>query len=123
MARFVIGIGSNVSDKVDSIKDAFAWLSDISEDFIASEIYITKALNGIDDDYANAVCSCSLDQSLQDFNLLLKQYEKSRGRTPESKITGLIPIDLDIVIYNGEIVRQKDYIREYFQKGWKMIDK
>ena len=33
-----------------------------------------------------------------------------------------IPLDLDIVVWNGETLRPQDYDREYFQIGLKEIE-
>lgn len=121
MSRYVLSLGSNCIDKIANIQAAFEWVKSMSTSFRASEIYETKALNGKDEDYANAVCICSIDICFEDFNKILKLYEKDNGRTPESKITGVIPIDLDIVMTDDEVVRQKDFIQDYFQIGWKSI--
>ena len=122
MAVYVLSLGSNSPEKINQICKAFDWLNSLSLIPIkASCIYETQALNGIDADYSNAVCTCCLDFEYEAFNQSLKQYEKENGRTPESKIAGVVPIDLDIVLVDGNVVRQKDYIQEYFQKGWNEI--
>ena len=54
---------------------------------------------------------------------LLKLYETTHGRTPACKLAGLVPIDLDIVMWNGEVVRQRDFNQDYFQIGWKQLHK
>lgn len=122
MAKYVLSLGSNCSDKIIQIRKAFDWLNTLSSTPVkASDIYETHALNGVDADYVNVVCVCSVDSDIDVFNQSLKLYEKGNGRTPESKITGVIPIDIDIVMVDGNVVRQKDYIQEYFQKGWNDI--
>lgn len=49
------------------------------------------------------------------------EYENVCGRTPASKQTGEIPMDIDIIIWNDEIIRPNDYEHEYFKIGWNMI--
>ena len=38
-------------------------------------------------------------------------------------IIGVIPIDLDIVIWNNNIIREKDFNQKYFQIGWHQLNK
>ena len=54
-------------------------------------------------------------------NALLKQHEIAEGRTDEMRARKQVPIDIDIVIYDGEILRPNDYNQAFFQKGWKEI--
>ena len=88
-----------------------------------SEVYNTQATNGIDADYLNMVviadCNDELDIILEKF----KNYEAISGRTLQSKIIGVIPIDLDIVIWNNNIIREKDFNQKYFQIGWHQLNK
>ena len=48
---------------------------------------------------------------------IFKQWEIECGRTAVSKQQGVIPIDLDIVVWNGEVIRATDYSRDYVSKG------
>ena len=43
------------------------------------------------------------------------------GRTHQSKITGKVVIDLDIVIWNDSVVRPKELSRDYFLRGYRML--
>ena len=52
----------------------------------------------------NAVAVCESEHSHNDLNDMLKQYEINCGRSKESKLNGVIPIDLDIVIANDIIL-------------------
>lgn len=103
--------------------DAFAWLKKYISNIQTSHIYSTPPLNGIGDDYFNAVAMGQTMLSFDDINLLLKQFEKQAGRTPESKIKSQIPIDLDIVIYNNQIIRHNDFQQDFFQIGYRQIIK
>lgn len=46
---------------------------------------------------------------------IFKQIEKKLGRTSESKQLGIIPIDIDLIVWNNEIIHQ-DYQRFDFVK-------
>lgn len=46
---------------------------------------------------------------------IFKHIEKQLGRTPQSKSEGVIPIDIDLIIWNNEITHP-DYFRFNFVK-------
>ena len=48
--------------------------------------------------------------------------EKAHGRTPESKLSCKIPLDIDIVVCNGEIIRPQDSKQDYFQTALKELE-
>ena len=123
MNILTISIGSNSNDKEKQINNCLLWIK-ANFDFIAvSDIYNSPATNGKDPDYMNAVAIIKSKESHQNLVKNFKDYESSCGRTDDSKIKGEIPIDLDIVIWNDKIIRNKDYNQEYFKIGWKQINK
>lgn len=121
MNHFVVSIGSNSLDKDKRVNECFKWLEKSYRSCIFSTSYITKALNGKDFDYVNAVASFDSDKELDLIVKELKDYERLCGRTPQCKINGSIPIDIDVVVYNREILRKKDFDCDYFQLGWKQL--
>ncbi|WP_235337195.1 2-amino-4-hydroxy-6-hydroxymethyldihydropteridine diphosphokinase [Bacteroides caecigallinarum] len=59
-------------------------------------------------DYHNLAAIFTTTMSLPALRSLLKETEKACGRTPESKSTGLIPIDIDLLQYDGTILKPED---------------
>jgi 7,8-dihydro-6-hydroxymethylpterin-pyrophosphokinase (HPPK) len=121
MNRLVISIGSNSRDREWQMKNGLEWLRSVLSHIKESEVYNSAASNGRDADYLNAVVSASCRESLDDITAKFKEYENVCGRTPASKQTGEIPMDIDIIIWNDEIIRPNDYEHEYFKIGWNMI--
>ena len=119
--KVVISLGSNSSDSNSRMKQAMAWLEENLQSFKCSAIYLTPPLSGIGSDYLNAVAVGETKCEQIEFNLMLKDYEKSLGRTPEAKKAGVVPIDLDIVIFNDQVVRAKDFSYDFFQIGYRQI--
>lgn len=119
--KVVIGLGSNSPDRHVRMRRGVEWLSSVLSDIKVSDIYSTPAINGTSPDYLNAVAAGDTTIELDQLNQMLKQYEVSEGRTKESKQTGVVPIDLDIVIFNGEILRAKDFGYDFFQRGYRQI--
>ena len=58
----------------------------------------------------------------QCLEFLRLRFSEARFSTA-CKLAGLVPIDLDIVMWNGEVVRQRDFNQDYFQIGWKQLHK
>ena len=48
---------------------------------------------------------------------LTKATEAALGRTPEMKDAGIVPIDIDIVYFDGEALRPADIATAYFKQG------
>lgn len=73
--------------------------------------------------YMNAVISGYIDIPFETLNANLKEYELKHGRDSEARKKGEVPIDLDIVRWNGEIIRPRDYASDYFRKGLTEIER
>lgn len=118
MSRAVIGIGSNTPDRTERVAAAIGWLGSVFSEGFHSSAYVTRALNGHDPAYLNAVMSVECDRPMDEVNAMLKDYEQTSGRTAVSKLHGEVPIDLDIVVWDGRIVRPKDFGYRYFLQGY-----
>lgn len=113
-----ISIGSNLSNGAEHIENAFGFLRDNYENVVCSTIYSTPSISiGDDSIYFNAVASCEVD-GVESTNIDLKAYESRCGRIRGMKD---VVIDMDIVIADGQILRPRDYDREYFQIGYNKI--
>lgn len=119
----VICIGSNSNDREWQMTNCINWLKSILSDCQVSPVYTTPALNGVDADYMNAVMRAKTHDTFSEINEKLKQYETICGRTPASKLQGVVPMDLDIIMWDNEILRPKDFQHSYFQEGWKHLNK
>lgn len=83
-----------------------------------SDIYTTQALNGLAPDYYNAVVRIDSPVPHDILNLRFKQMERELGRRPEDKATGIVPVDIDIVVCDGEVVRPRDFGARHFRIGY-----
>ena len=117
----VLSLGSNSADKNKKMNACINELKNIFVDVKVSCVYETKALNGIDNNYLNAVLSGYCCDSYDELKAKMKQYEIELGRTKESKLNGVVPIDVDIVLWNGNVVKDNDFKQIYFQLGWNEI--
>lgn len=100
------------------MEKAVKWLSSILSDFEVSPFYRTLPVNGGSKDYINAVARGYTDMCQDAFNERIKRFEILSGRDDTCRERGLVPIDIDIVICNGEVVREWDFRQKFFQKGF-----
>lgn len=119
--KLILSIGSNVLDKRERVSNAIDFVSGISEVVSSSEIYDTPECHGKDYIYANAVVLVITELSQEQFDSLLKEYEKKCGRDDEARRLENVPVDIDIVIVNDTIVRPRDYNRSFFKKGYDQL--
>lgn len=119
--NYIISVGSNSNDREVQIKDVLNWLALLFEEMKSSSTYNTAAINGKDSDYLNAIISGNSDLDFDQLNTKFKHYESLSGRNEKSNANGSIPIDIDIVIYNNEIIRERDFKQSFFQIGWQQI--
>lgn len=117
MNKLLLSIGANSSDREWQISQAIKQMKHIFRKVITSEIYEVPAHNGIDSPYLNTVMLATTPMSLEEVVAALKQWETICGRTPASKQLGVIPIDIDVVVWNNEVIRPIDYSRSYVSIG------
>ena len=118
----VLSLGSNNPDRERQMQSAISWLGSQLLDVRVSAIHETSPDNGIGAPYLNAVAMASTDMDIDQVTALVKHWETQCGRTPESKIIGEIPIDIDIVMWDGHVVRAREFDRPYFRIGYSELD-
>ena len=123
MNTFVLSNGSNSKDREWQMQTCIEWLKSNFSMVAMTPIYNSAAANGKDADYLNAVVKVKSKKTYEEINEAVKQYEHVCGRTPMSKLQGSIPMDIDIVVWNDEVVRQNDFDQNYFKTGWYMLNK
>ncbi len=114
-----LSIGSNHPEaRIFLSKAAYALKSHLSC-WTMCEPYSTRAVNGKDPDYVNAVAFGLWDYDAGSLNLLCKEIENSLGRTHSGDANShIVEIDIDLVCFDNEILRPVDYSREYFSLGF-----
>lgn len=120
MNRIVVSVGSNSLDREEQMQKALEWLARELTDVFASEVYETPAFGG-GDPYLNAVLAGNTTESHDALNARLKDYELQSGRTPEVRSRGIVPIDIDIVIFDDKVLRPSDFARDFFRIGFEQL--
>ncbi len=65
------------------------------------------------DAYLNQLVAASTPLDEQSLNSRLKQIEADFGRTPTARSLGIVPIDIDILSFDGERRHLSDWTRPY----------
>ncbi len=105
-------LGSNVADGYDRIRRALsALIEDGWSPIECSEIYPSSS------GYLNQIVVAAISIAYEDALAGTKSVERKLGRRAEHKYQGIVPVDIDIVVWNGEIKRPLDYESEYFKQG------
>lgn len=116
MHQIVICLGSNLPDRADRVLAAAEHFESLLLPNVhRSQILVSDDFTGIGAPYANMVLRGLCRHSLEAMIAEASRYETAGGRTPNSKADGVMPIDVDIVIYNGHILKPQQYRRAYFQ--------
>lgn len=117
-----LSIASNSIDRESQITRAIEWLRKSLRNARFSAVYNTTAVNHRDHDYLNAVVIAETTKNLEQTTDLFKRYETTAGRTAAAKVRGIVAIDIDIVVWNGETLRRSDFRQSYFQLGWQELN-
>lgn len=111
-----LSIGSNRS--YEDVINAIEWLKKKLFNTRISSLYKTPPVQGHGKPYVNAVMEGKINMDLDDFNCELKKFEISSGRDEIARAAGIVPVDIDIVISNGEVLRKRDYVQSFFKIGY-----
>ena len=121
MNRVVISLGSNVEDRMSRVAAAMTWIQSILRSTACSGIYETDDFHPTGRKYCNAVMAGDTALSQSDIDTAVRLYELNAGRDESARLRGDVPIDIDLVIWNGSVLRPRDMEREYFLRGFREL--
>lgn len=112
----IIGIGSNI-DPEENVARALAILQKEAEVISVSQ-FIKTAPIGIEDqpDFLNGAVKVLTGEEKNVFNFYLKSIEDRLNRDRSGPKYGPRIIDLDVVVWDGEIIDPDYYQRDYLRK-------
>ncbi|MDE5871171.1 MAG: 2-amino-4-hydroxy-6-hydroxymethyldihydropteridine diphosphokinase [Muribaculaceae bacterium] len=117
----IVCIGANCGDRKRNVCDGLRWLSGILSGFRHSSVYFTQDCHGSQKVYMNAVGVGYTCMHTLELERNCKEYELACGRDSEARAVGDVPVDIDLVVFGGEVLREKDYRSEFFLKGYREI--
>ena len=115
MNECIIGIGSNI-DAEKNIAEMLQLLKQKVEIISVSSFIQTKPI-GITDqsDFTNGAVKIQTELPEKKLKKLLKEIEDQMGRDRSQPKFGPRCIDLDIVVWNGEIIDPDYYTRDFLK--------
>lgn len=117
----VICLGSNSGRREDNISGAVNTLMFLLEDVKMSDLYETPDACGGMNRYLNLVMSGHCDMSRKELEAACKMMELIAGRDEEARNRGEVPLDVDIVVWGGKVLRTRDYNQKFFTIGYGQI--
>ncbi len=114
--KAIICLGANTPDAAERLARAFSALSIMGAIVDAVEPYLTAPeYAGETEPYLNQIVVLATYMSFDELTARTKDYQtKTRAANPYSP---LVNIDIDIVEWNGEIVRPTDAAAAYYRQG------
>jgi len=117
----VIGVGSNI-DPVKNIKIAEQTISANHNLIKRSSFIETKPIGYKNqDNFLNGALLIETEMDPSELKCWLQTLEKKLGRTKTENINGPRTIDLDIIVWNGKVVDDEVYEREFLQDSVKEL--
>lgn len=113
MNRVFLGIGSSEGERLQHISNAVKALGAVKGVHVAQMALITETepVGGPPQGpYLNTVVELETTLTPQDLLQVLKNIERQLGRRPSSQRWGPRPIDLDILLYDDQIVQTAELI-------------
>jgi len=113
----IIGIGSNIEAEYN-IPEMLKLLADHVQIVQVSQLVQTKPI-GITEqpDYTNGAVRILTEMEKEELSIFLKLMEDKMGRDRTQKKYGPRNIDLDILIWNNQVVDPDYFTREFLRKS------
>jgi 2-amino-4-hydroxy-6-hydroxymethyldihydropteridine diphosphokinase len=116
MNRVIIGLGSNILPE-ENIGKALEELGNIISIIKTTTLLRTKPVGIIDQpDFLNGALLAETNLDKESLKVYLKSLEDRLGRDRTLPKSGPRTIDLDIVVWNGEILDEDYYTRDYLRE-------
>ncbi len=117
MNNVIVGIGSNIRAEENILKMLDILKSKV--EVLQVSIMVKTRPIGIENqpDFTNGAVKIRTELSKVDLNLLLKEIEEKMGRDRSAPKFGPRCIDLDIVMWNEEIVDNDYYSRDFLRES------
>jgi len=117
MNEVIVGLGSNI-DPQKNIKKAREILKGKYSVILESRFIQTKPVGLVNQaDFINGAILMRTELELNDLDSQLKLIEKALGRETSVQKFGPRTIDLDIIIWNKEIIDKDFYEREFLKNS------
>ena len=112
----IICLGGNTADIHSRIEAAEGFMATLGEVMASSGRYRTAPeYAGESEPYLNEVMKLSTNLDIEELRKRTKDYE--RAVREQNTAAPLVNLDIDIVVWNGTVIRPKDAVAAYFKQG------
>ncbi len=118
MNEAIISLGSNTVDREIKLSRAMDIIAGMVKSFTPPYIEDGQPYSN---PYLNIVAVIDTELEYSELYDLFKDIETKLGRVKANRDDLPVAIDIDIVIFNDKVVRQRDYASAYFIKGLKIL--
>lgn len=119
--RAIICLGSNVSPRAERLRDAFEFISGFGSVEEETEAKESADVTGRSLPYLNKVISLRTHLTLFQLKQLFQDFEIKEGRRSSRWGPGEITIDIDIIIWDGDIISPTDFSQPYFSLLYNLL--
>lgn len=115
MNEVLVSIGSN-ENKERNLAICHQLLDANFDSITYSNTLITNAYgNNYKNDFINQLAIINTNIDRVTLIEILKSIERKLGRKSEDKKDGIVKIDIDVIIWNNEIIKPEDITRSYIK--------
>lgn len=124
MNTALISLGANTPDKQEILSTVIKEIALYAHIKAQTLIYHTAAEGSITQaaPYANALLIIETENDYATLHRTFKEREQRAGRTAQSKIDGIVPLDIDIVKWNDKILKERDMEFEFMKSGLALLN-
>ena len=118
MARVLIGLGSNLGERLENLSRAVQRLARTEGIRVVqmAPVYAAEPIGGPPQpDFLNSVAEIETAIPPAELLRLLKTMERELGRTPSTERWGPRVIDLDLLLYDDRVIAEPDLIVPHAQ--------
>lgn len=108
-------LGTNMPPQLRRLDSAINELRRIGEIVAMSDALESDDDTGLGRPYLNIALKLSTPHDREQLLESLSEIETRLGRKLDSKQRGMMPIDIDLVTFDGDIVSNYDFSRPYFK--------
>lgn len=124
MSKALLSLGANTPNKHTMLTDTIDRIKELVEVTELTPVYETPAEGSITaPPYANALLTIYTDIDYTTLHDTFKEWERAAGRTPQMKLQGIVPLDIDIISWNDTLLKERDMEFAYMQRGLKLLRK
>ena len=114
MHKIILALGSNHEAKVN-IELALNLLSKSIKIIQSTPSYDNESTEFPISIFTNKILVCETELSYEKLNKELKHIETECGRNNYAKTTGIIPLDIDILLYDNDMYHINDWDKPYIK--------